>query len=69
MSFIDRSKSVNKEILAVNEDSFDGFTKLFTDNNFKDERLEHYTKYKDLMGKESLAQAKHEILRNILVIM
>lgn len=65
MSFIDRLKSVNKEILAVNEDSFDGFTKLFTDNNLKDERLEYYTKYKDLMGKESLAQAKHEILRNI----
>lgn len=65
MSFVDRLKSVNKEILAVNEDSFDKFTQLFTDNNLKDERLEHYTKYKDLMGKESLAEAKHEILRNI----
>lgn len=65
MSFVDRLKSVNKEILAVNEDSFDKFTQLFTDNNLKDERLEHYTKYKELMGKESLAEAKHELLRNI----
>lgn len=65
MTFIDRLKLVNKEILAVNEDSFNEFTKLFTDNNLKDERLEHYTKYKDLMGKSSLAEAKHELLRNI----